>query len=130
MKCPRCTAEVVERYACTNCGQVIGRKCLMPGCKAINPFGARFCGDCGFPLSPSFRQLIRAYGWYQRTVGHPHRNVMFFTTLATALLLIVVASLIWGDPRYLLSTASGVLSVFVFPPIIATYAVWVTYPRK
>jgi hypothetical protein len=129
MKCPRCAVEVAERYACTNCGQVIGQKCLLPHCKGINPLGAQFCGDCGFPFARSLRQWARYFGLYQQTVGHPRRNVIFFTTLATALLSIILPTLIWGNLRYLLSDLSGVLFVFVIPPIVATFALWATYPR-
>ena len=128
MRCSKCRSDnPAGKKFCAACGTALVVLCAK--CASENSASSQFCGDCGSPLSISPRQWIRHFGLYQRTMGHPRRNVIFFTTLATALLSIILPSLILGNPRYLFSEIGGLLGVFVFPPIIATYALWVTYPR-
>jgi hypothetical protein len=86
--CPICKADIEMRYACTNCGFVFGRlRCLLPSCKVLNPPDAKFCGDCGSPLSISPRQWASSLHLYQRIVTHPYRDRTLYFGLIGALVL-------------------------------------------
>jgi hypothetical protein len=135
MRCPRCDIEVQERFACTNCGQVIGKRCLMLHCHAINPQGAKYCGDCGYPLSISLSQWALFLGLRQRTIGHPSRNLVFFTTFTAAVLAygvpVFLGGMRFGLQGVLHNFFSGqaLLMILVAPPLLATYSLWITYPK-
>jgi hypothetical protein len=86
--CPSCKADIETRYACTNCGFVFARqRCLLPSCKALNPPDAKFCGDCGSPLSISPRRWANFLHLHQRIITHPYRDRTIFFGLIGALVL-------------------------------------------
>jgi hypothetical protein len=58
----------------------------MKQCNAMNPPGALYCGDCGAPLTLSFRRWSAALNLRERTVDHPHKARMFLFALAGAYL--------------------------------------------
>ena len=133
MQCPRCNSEVRERYACTNCGQVIGRRCLALRCRAINGLDAKFCGDCGYPMSP--RDWPRFLGWYEKTIRHPRRNFVFFNTLLAALFAYAVPLAIanwqsgFADIRHELLSGHALYLILVAPPLVGIMGLWLTYPK-
>jgi hypothetical protein len=134
MICPRCNSEIQQRFACTNCGLVIGVRCLMPKCLAVNPAGAKFCGDCGFPISRSLKEWNRFLGWGQQVRTHPHRNLIFFTTVAAGILsfggvMFLVAGL-RGAIHNLFLDWRPLATIVVFPPILGVLCLWSTRPLR
>src|SRR6516225_9655366 len=50
MRCRKCRAENPEgKKFCGDCGEPLGDRCCQ--CGAENPTGKRFCGDCGAALT-------------------------------------------------------------------------------
>jgi hypothetical protein len=133
--CPSCKADIETRYACTNCGFVFGRlRCLLPSCKALNPPDAKFCGDCGTPLSISPRQWASFLHLHERFVAHPYRDRILFFGLIGALVLPL------GDLLALLMTSGSSIRrgewnwiqaviLFATPPTVAALVVYLTYPN-
>jgi hypothetical protein len=134
--CPGCKADIETRYACTNCGFVFGRlRCLLPSCKALNPPEAKFCGDCGSPLSISPRQWASFLHLHQRIVTHPTRDRTLLFGLIGALVLPLGAllavlttrgggSIYRGDWNWIQA-----FILFVTPPGVAAFVVYLTYPN-
>jgi hypothetical protein len=133
--CPSCKADIERRYACTNCGFVFGgQRCLLPSCKALNPPDAKFCGDCGSPLSISPRRWVSFLHLHQRIITHPYRDGTLFFSLIGALVVPLGVLLI-----RLMNSGGGIhrgewnwieaLVIFVPPPTVAAFVVYVTYPN-
>jgi hypothetical protein len=101
----------------------------------MNPPNALFCGDCGYPLSLSPGRWARVLSLKQRLLDHPHRNSVFACAAAGAVALplgVTVASNPTGWTQIFALPWDWQFAawVFVMPPSIATYVLYVIYPRK
>jgi hypothetical protein len=130
--CPSCKADIERRYACTNCGFVFGgQRCFLPSCKALNPPDARFCGDCGSPLSISPRRWMSFLHLHQRIITHPYRDGTLFFGLIGALVLplgILLARLTSGGIHGGEWNGIQAFILFATPPTVAAFVAYVTYP--
>ncbi len=50
--CPVCGEETFLGDYCQACGELLQTHCGNKKCGAVQPLGARACGECGRPLEP------------------------------------------------------------------------------